>query len=82
MRHAKFLDNSGSVGTDITLRVLPGDPNELATEYEDFTPDDSHKVIVGPNFYAVVTGDFASYSKDVNIQQIADTLGGEVKPVE
>jgi hypothetical protein len=75
-------DMSGSSGTEVVLYTYPGDAKELST-HSLLTPDDSHRVIVGPDFVVSITGDWSKggYSKHLTkekVKAIADKLGGEV----
>lgn len=76
-----FMDNSGTAGTDVTARTYPGDPRDFASA-DLLQGDDSHKVILGEGFLVLITGDFASYSKDVDPEEIAQQVGGEYQPPE
>jgi hypothetical protein len=75
-------DNSDSGGTEVVLYTYPGDAKELST-HSLLTPDDSHRVIVGPDFVVSITGDWSKggYSKHLTkekLKAIADKVGGEV----
>ena len=75
-------DNSDSGGTEVVLYTYPGDAKELST-HSLLTPDDSHRVIVGPDFVVSITGDWGKdgYSKHLTkakLKSIADKVGGEV----
>ena len=68
-------------GTGAVLYTYPGDPRDFG--HEVMTPDDSHRVIVGPDFVVSITGDWGKngYSKHLTkekVKAIADKLGGEV----
>lgn len=41
-------------------------------------PDDSTRYVVGPDFKVSVTGDFGSYSANVDLQAIAAQVGGKL----
>ena len=75
-------DMSGSSGTEVVLYTYAGDAKELST-HSLLTPDDSHRVIVGPDFVVSITGDWSKngYSKHLTkekLKSIADKVGGEV----
>ena len=75
-------DMSGSSGTEVVLYTYPGDAKELST-HSLLTPDDSHRVIVGPDFVVSITGDWGKdgYSRHLTqekLKSIADKVGGEV----
>ena len=75
-------DMSGSSGTEVVLYTYPGDAKELST-HSLLTPDDSHRVIIGPDFVVSITGDWSKggYSRHLTkekVKAIADKLGGEV----
>ena len=75
-------DMPGSSGTEVVLYTYPGDAKELST-HSLLTPDDSHRVIVGPDFVVSITGDWSKggYSKHLTqekLKSIADKVGGEV----
>ena len=74
-----FKDNSGTDGTDVTVRTFAGDPAQLATA-EELSSDDSHKVIVGDDFTATITGDWSSYSAHIDPSEIAALVGGTYTP--
>ena len=75
-------DMSDSLGTEVVLYTYRGDAKELST-HSLLTPDDSHRVIVGPDFVVSITGDWSKggYSKHLTkakLESIADKVGGEV----
>ncbi len=75
-------DMSGSSGTEVVLYTYPGDAKELST-HSLLTPDDNHRVIIGPDFVVSITGDWSrnGYSKHLTkakLESIADKVGGEV----
>ena len=77
-----WYDNAGSLGTNVVVYTYPGDPRDLEGA-QLLTPDDSHRVIVGPDFVVSITGDWSKdgYSKHLTkekLKAIADKLGGEV----
>ena len=74
-------DNADTRGTEVVLYTYPGDPRDFG--HEVMTPDDNHRVIVGPDFVVSITGDWSKggYSKHLTkekVKAIADKLGGEV----
>lgn len=71
-----FMDNSGTPGTTVTVRTFPGDPQQYAIDPEQLKSDDSNKVIIGKDFTAVITGDWSSYSSEVDPKVIAKQVGG------
>ena len=69
-------------GTGAVLYTYPGDPRDLEGS-PLLTPDDSHRVIIGPDFVVSITGDWGKngYSKHLTkakLESIADKVGGEV----
>lgn len=74
-----YMDNEGSEGTDVTLRVVGHTPTSKDMGGESHG-DDSHKLIVGATWYAVVTGDWAAYSQHIDPAVVAKTLGGRFIP--
>ena len=75
-------DMSGSSGTEVVLYTYPGDAKELST-HSLLTPDDSHRVIVGPDFVVSITGDwgkdgYSTHLTKEKLKAIADKVGGEV----
>ena len=76
-----WYDNAGSLGTNVVIFTYPGDPRDFG--HEVMTPDDNHRVIVGPDFVVSITGDWSKdgYSKHLTkakLKSIADKVGGEV----
>ena len=74
-------DMSGSSGTEVVLYTYPGNPRDFG--HEVMTPDDNHRVIIGPDFVVSITGDWSKdgYSKHLTkekVKAIAGKLGGEV----
>lgn len=68
-------------GTSAVLYTYPGDPRDFG--HEVMTPDDNHRVIIGPDFVVSITGDWSKggYSKHLTkekVKAIADKVGGEV----
>ena len=67
-------------GTSAVIYTYPGDPRDLEGA-PLLTPDDSHRVIIGPDFVVSITGDWSGYSKHLTpekLKSIADKVGGEV----
>ncbi|GAA4123676.1 hypothetical protein GCM10022415_29080 [Knoellia locipacati] len=62
------------------MRTYPGDPKVWDTMPENLRSDDSHKVIIGEDFLASITGDWNSYSKHINPSTIAKQVGGKLIP--
>lgn len=75
-----FMDNSGTAGTSVTARTYPGNARDFAT-LDQLQGDDSTKVILGEDFTVTVTGDFATYSAEVDPEDIADQVGGQFLPL-
>ena len=78
-----WSDGSNTPGTGAVLYTYPGDPRDLDEGSPLLTPDDSHRVIIGPDFVVSITGDWGKngYSKHLTkekVKAIADKLGGEV----
>lgn len=78
----RWNDMSGESGTEVVLYTYPGDAKELST-HSLLTPDDSHRVIIGPDFVVSITGDWGKdgYSRHLTqekLKSIADKVGGEV----
>lgn len=79
----KWMDNSGTGGTELTVRTYPGDPLELDPNPRPFRSSDSNRFIIGSDFVAMITGDWTAYSKRFTKERltaIADKLGGEYLP--
>ena len=74
-------DNADNTpGTEVVLYTYPGNPRDFG--HEVMTPDDNHRVIVGPDFVVSITGDWGKdgYSKHLTkakLKSIADKVGGE-----
>ena len=69
-------------GTSAVIYTYPGDPRDIEGS-PLLTPDDSHRVIIGPDFVVSITGDWSrdGYSRHLTkekVKAIADKLGGEV----
>lgn len=76
-----FFDmDDGTAGTVVTVRTYPGDPREYHPDPSGLTSDDSNKVILGPDFSVIITGDWANYSRDIDPKVIADQVGGTYAP--
>jgi hypothetical protein len=71
-----FMDNAGTPGTSVTVRTYPGDPMQWHPMPDQLKSDDSTKVIMGDDFTVVITGDWQSYSRDVDPNAIAKLVGG------
>ena len=75
-------DNADNTpGTEVVLYTYPGNPRDFG--HEVMTPDDNHRVIIGPDFVVSITGDWSKdgYSKHLTkekVKSIADKVGGEV----
>ena len=75
-------DNADNTpGTEVVLYTYPGNPRDFG--HEVMTPDDNHRVIIGPDFVVSITGDWSKdgYSKHLTkekVKAIADKVGGEV----
>lgn len=71
-------DDAYVTSADITVRAV--DPDFIEAQgYGDAAPDDSHQVIFGDGFYAVITADPAVFGTGaLKVDQIARALGGTV----
>lgn len=77
-----WYDNSGTPGTEFTVRTYPGDPTEFDPNVP-FRSTDSNRVIIGVDFAATITGDWTSYSKrftSKTLVAMAEKLGGDYLP--
>ena len=75
-----FMDNADTPGTSVTVRTYPGDPMEWHPMPDQLQSDDSNKVILANDFTVVITGDWQSYSRDVDPETIAKLVGGTFQP--
>jgi hypothetical protein len=71
-----FLDNQGTNGTDVTVYTGAGQRPDMT----NFVTDDSHKVITGPDWFLVITGNWGGdgYSRHVDPAVVAGQVGGTV----
>ena len=75
------MDNAGTRGTALDVRIYPGDPKDWDTVNDLGASTDSSKLILGEDFAAWVVGDWSAYSKHLTkdrLEEIATTLGGRL----
>lgn len=66
----------------VTARSVGVDPRTIKTEYQELmTPDDTHSVLLGSDFFVVVRVAEPGDLVQIDVAGIADAVGGSVVPL-